>query len=207
MKVYDLCYHERGEILDQSRTRIRALAAGQVSLARPAARRVRRLPAVQVAGALRAAGRGRLGMEISAASLALIKASEGFCATVYRDPAGIPTIGYGHKMLTHDSFPDGITEGFACGLLNADIRAVELEVENLVHVPLTQGQFDALVDFTYNLGSGRLASSTLLAELNAGRYDDAAEQLLRWDMAGGEVSPGLKTRREAELALWNGVEA
>ena len=51
-------------------------------------------------------------------------------------------------------------------------------------VPLSQGQFDALVDFAFNLGSGRLATSTLLQNLNAGNYDDAAGQLLRWDHAG-----------------------
>jgi len=71
-------------------------------------------------------------------------------------------------------------------------------------VPLSQGQFDALVDFVFNLGSGRLASSTLLKILNAGRYADAAEQLLRWDQAGGKECPPLKARREAELALWQG---
>jgi len=72
----------------------------------------------------------------------------------------------------------------------------------LVKVALTQGQFDALVDFCFNLGAGRLAKSTLLRCLNAGRYNDAAEQLLLWDLAGGEVNLGLKARREAELRLW-----
>jgi lysozyme len=67
---------------------------------------------------------------------------------------------------------------------------------------LTQGQFDALVDFCFNLGAGRLQSSTLLRCLNAGRYDAAAEQLLLWDVASGEVNLGLKGRREAELCLW-----
>jgi lysozyme len=75
-------------------------------------------------------------------------------------------------------------------------------------VDLTQGQFDALVDFCFNLGAGRLASSTLLRCLNAGRCDAAAEQLLRWDLAGGEVNLGLKARRETELRLWkSGAQA
>jgi lysozyme len=62
------------------------------------------------------------------------------------------------------------------------------------------------VDFCFNLGAGRLASSTLLKVLNGGRYEEAAEQLLRWDLAGGVENAGLKARREAELALWNGAE-
>jgi lysozyme len=77
----------------------------------------------------------------------------------------------------------------------------------LVRVPLTQGQFDALVDFCFNLGEGRLAGSTLLRELNAGLYAAAGQQLLAWDHAGGKVIPGLKARREAELALWTGGES
>jgi lysozyme len=77
----------------------------------------------------------------------------------------------------------------------------------MVKAPLTQGQFDALVDFTFNLGAGRLASSTLLKSLNAGRYDDAAEQLLRWDHAGGQENAALKARREAEAELWRNAPA
>jgi lysozyme len=77
-------------------------------------------------------------------------------------------------------------------------------VSRAVRVALTQGQFDALVDFTYNLGGGRLAASTLLRDLNAGQYDAAAEQLLVWDMAAGVVNLGLKSRREAEFNLWTG---
>jgi lysozyme len=67
---------------------------------------------------------------------------------------------------------------------------------------LSQGQFDALVDFVYNLGQHRLAKSTLLRDLNAGRYDQAAEQLLHWDHAGAVENSGLKARRQAELDLW-----
>ena len=67
---------------------------------------------------------------------------------------------------------------------------------------LTQGQFDALVDFVFNLGAARLVGSTLLAKLNAGEYEVAAEQLPLWDHAGGKEAAGLKSRREAELDLW-----
>ena len=72
--------------------------------------------------------------------------------------------------------------------------------------PLTQGQFDALVDFCFNLGAGRLIASTLLKCLNAGRYDDAAEQLLLWDHASGQECSALKARREAETELWRNAQ-
>jgi lysozyme len=134
--------------------------------------------------------------------LQLIKQQEGFRSRTYLDVAGFPTIGYGHRLIHPGSFPDGIDEAQASEILAADVRDAEQAVERLVKVPLTQGQFDALVDFCFNLGSGRLASSTLLKVLNGGRYADAAEQLLRWDQAGGKECPPLKARREAELALW-----
>jgi lysozyme len=145
-------------------------------------------------------------MKLSAAGLELIKRSEGFKSRTYLDVNGFPTIGYGHRLLHPESFPLGVTEAQAAEILVSDVRDAEQAVERLVKVPLTQGQFDALVDFCFNLGAGRLGSSTLLKILNRGRYEDAAEQLLRWDVAGGEENAGLKERREAELALWNGAE-
>jgi lysozyme len=132
----------------------------------------------------------------------LLQSSEGFRNRVYLDVAGLPTIGYGHRLLQPDSFPNGISESQAANLLACDVRDSEQAVQRLVKVPLTQGQFDALVDFTFNLGAARLASSTLLKCLNAGRYDDAAEQLLRWDHAGKNEVAALKIRREAEAELW-----
>jgi lysozyme len=84
-----------------------------------------------------------------------------------------------------------------------DVAEAQRQVSRLVKVALTQGQFDALVDFCFNLGAGRLAGSTLLKELNAGRYEDAGRQLLAWDHAGGQMNAGLEARRQAELRLWN----
>lgn len=142
-------------------------------------------------------------MELSAAGMELLKRSEGFRARVYLDVAGNPTIGYGHRLVHPETFSKGITEAQAAELLAEDVREAVRAVERLVKVPLTQGQFDALVDFCYNLGAGRLAESTLLERLNGGDYDAAAGQLLCWDHAGAAESPALKARREAELALWN----
>jgi lysozyme len=146
-------------------------------------------------------------MQLSLAGLELIKRSEGFRNRVYRDVAGFPTVGYGHRLLPAESFPNGISELQAGQILVRDVRVAEQAVGRLVKVALTQGQFDALVDFCFNLGEGRLGSSTLLKVLNHGRYQDAAEQLLRWDLAGGEENAGLKARREAELTLWSSAAA
>jgi lysozyme len=132
----------------------------------------------------------------------LLKNSEGFRRHVYLDVAGLATIGYGHRLLHRDSFPNGIDEPQAANLLACDVRDAEQAVERLVKAPLTQGQFDALVDFCFNLGAGRLIASTLLKYLNAGRYDEAVEQLLLWNHAGGEECAALKARRESEAELW-----
>jgi lysozyme len=141
-------------------------------------------------------------MQLSAAGLDLLKRSEGFRSHVYLDVAGISTIGYGHKLLHPESFPRGIDESFAAKILLSDVRDAEDAVARLVKAPLTQGQFDALVDFVFNLGQGRLASSTLLTDLNAGRLDAAAQQLLCWDHSGAKEISALKTRREAEFQMW-----
>ncbi len=142
-------------------------------------------------------------MKLSVEGLELLKRSEGFRSRTYPDVNGFPTIGYGHRLLHPESFPKGIDEAQGSEILVSDVRDAEQAVARLVKVPLTQGQFDALVDFCFNLGAGRLASSTLLKVLNGGRYEAAAEQLLRWDLAGGQENAGLKARREAEFALWS----
>jgi lysozyme len=145
-------------------------------------------------------------MKFSATGMELLKSSEGFRNRVYLDVAGLPTIGYGHRLLHSDSFPNGINELQAANLLACDVRDAEQAVQRLVKVPLTQGQFDALVDFTFNLGAGRLAASALLKSLNAGRYDEAAEQLLCWDHASGQEMVTLKARRKAEVELWQSTQ-
>ena len=143
-------------------------------------------------------------MRLSPAGLALLKQSEGFRSRTYRDVNGLATIGYGHRLLAGESYPEGIDENEAAELLLRDVLTAEQAVTRLVKVRLTQGQFDALVDFVFNLGAGRLAESTLLRELNAGHYAEAAAQLVRWDRAAGVELPSIKARRLAEVALWNG---
>ncbi|HAK9115445.1 TPA: lysozyme, partial [Salmonella enterica] len=95
-----------------------------------------------------------------------------------------------------------IDEATAERLLNTGLVGYENDVSRLVKVKLTQGQFDALVSFAYNLGARTLSSSTLLRKLNAGDYAGAADEFLRWNKAGGKVLNGLTRRREAERALF-----
>jgi lysozyme len=142
-------------------------------------------------------------MHLSAVGLELLKKSEGFRERVYSDVAGFSTIGFGHRLTPAESYLNGITQSQAESILASDIAIAEEAITRLVQVSLTQGQFDALVDFVFNLGAGRLAASTLLRYLNAGKYDDAAWQLLAWDHAGSRQLPALKLRRESEFRLWS----
>lgn len=139
-------------------------------------------------------------MQISKAGLDLIKQFEGLYLKAYRCPAGVPTIGYGHTAGV--AMGQVITQQQADDYLRRDVRQFERAVERQVSVPLTQGQFDALVSFAFNLGEGALAQSTLLRLLNAGDYAGAAAQFDRWNKAGGRVLPGLVRRRAAERALF-----
>jgi lysozyme len=141
-------------------------------------------------------------MNMSRIGLELLKKSEGFREQAYHDVAGFRTIGFGHRLLPRENYPDGMNLVQAEAILANDVRNAEIAIERLVRVLLTQGQFDALVDFVFNLGAGRLAGSTLLKYLNSGKYDAAAWQLLAWDHAGSQQLAGLKARREAEFRLW-----
>ena len=95
-----------------------------------------------------------------------------------------------------------VTQEQADALLAADIQRFEKGVAALLKVQVTQGQFDALVSFSFNCGLGNLESSTLLRKLNAGDVDGAAAEFPRWNKAGGSVLRGLTLRREAEQRLF-----
>lgn len=142
-------------------------------------------------------------MITSEAGLLLIKKFEGLRLEAYKCPAGVWTIGYGS---TSNVFPGlKITEAEADARLKQDVQTSEKCVNQSVHVPITQYQFDALVSFTLNLGCGRLRNSTLLGLLNAGEDTEAAEQFLRWNKAGGVELAGLTKRREAEKDMFLGI--
>lgn len=95
-----------------------------------------------------------------------------------------------------------IDQGTADRLLKTGLVSYENDVLKIVKAKLTQGQFDALVSFAYNVGSRALSTSTLLKKLNAGDIKGAADEFLRWNKAGGKVMNGLTRRREAERALF-----
>jgi lysozyme len=133
----------------------------------------------------------------------LIKRFEGFSPTVYFCPAGYPTIGYGHVVKKGEDFSGGITQGEAEELLRLDAQIAERAVLRLITVPLTDGQFDALVSFTYNLGSGALQRSTLRRVINRKNHHNVPAQLMRWVWAGGRKLRGLVRRREAEAMLYH----
>src|ERR1019366_8356581 len=125
-------------------------------------------------------------MHQSGAGLELMKRAEGFRSRTYTDIAGCETMGFGHMLLPAESYPNGINVTQAEAILAADVREAEEAVSRLVKVPLTQGQFDALVDFVFNLGSGRLATSTLLKDLNRSEFEAAGRQILLWDRTGAK---------------------
>ncbi|HEX7644866.1 MAG TPA: lysozyme [Burkholderiaceae bacterium] len=140
-------------------------------------------------------------MTYSGTGLAMTEREEGCRLTAYQDAGGIWTNGYGN---THGVVPGStITQAQAETDLQANIQNSVNDVNRLVTVPLTQGEFDALVDFDFNLGRGNLANSTLLRLLNAGDYQDAANEFDKWDHCGGKVLAGLLRRRQDETAEFN----
>ena len=147
-------------------------------------------------------------MKTSQAGIELIKQFEGVRLESYVCPAGILTIGVGH---TSAAGPPKvvpkmkITYQEANEILARDLVKYESAVDRLVTVPLSQNQFDALVSFTFNVGEGALAKSTLLKKLNAGKYSEVPAELMKWTKGGGRELPGLVRRRRAECALWRSV--
>jgi len=141
----------------------------------------------------------------SGAGLAIIKASEGLETEAYPDPGngetGEPwTIGYGHTRGVRRG--DTCSEEQATAWLREDLGTAEHAVQRLVDVPLSQGQFDALTSFVFNVGRSAFASSTLLRLLNAGDVAGAAEQFKRWNRGADGPLPGLVIRRAAERSLF-----
>jgi len=137
----------------------------------------------------------------SGAGLKLTENFEGLKLVAYQDQRGIWTIGYGHTAGVYKGMI--CTEEQAAVWLQQDILWASSVVNRLVTVELTQSEFDALTDFTFNLGSGNFQESTLLKYLNAGNYTGAAEQFPVWDLCAGQVDPGLKNRRLGEQQLFN----
>jgi lysozyme len=146
-------------------------------------------------------------MKIGKQGLDLIKRFEGFSAKPYLCPAGVPTIGYGatyYEDGTKVKLTDAhITEERAMELLRNVLRTYEQAVDSYSRDDITQNQFDALVSFSYNVGTQALKNSTLLKRVNANPLDpDIRVQFMRWNKGGGVILKGLTKRRQAEADLY-----
>jgi len=138
---------------------------------------------------------------------ALCKQFEGFKGKPYLCPAGIPTIGYGStyysdgKKVTLNDPP--ISEPEAEALLLHELQYTYLPgvLRNCPVLLTDEKKCNAIVDFAYNLGTGRLQTSTLKRKINEQDWDAAKEQLMLWNKGGGRVLPGLDKRRKAECQL------
>jgi lysozyme len=143
---------------------------------------------------------------ISPEGVALIKGFEGFSPTLYRCPAGYLTIGYGHRVVRDEipRFSGAISEQQGETLLGQDVAVIEGQIRPLLPQDLSQGQWDALVSFAFNLGAGRLKHSTLRRNVLMGDHDGAAKEFLRWVYVNGQPSAGLRRRRLAEVQRYRG---
>jgi len=176
------------------------------------------ISALAVAGVSQAAviteraieARGCSPPNVDAAAIALIEKYEGWVDHAYLDPTGHWTIGYGHLCsraeCTDVPYPKPLSKANGEKLLQADLKIAEAcvaeDISSKIH--LNANQYGALVSWAFNVGCGNVKTSTLIAELNKGDNPDAvaAAQLPLWDESDGEVLPGLKARRAAEVALF-----
>jgi lysozyme len=141
----------------------------------------------------------------SDAGLTLTKNFEGCRLSAYADQGGVWTVGYGH---TGPGVYAGltITQDQADTFLVSDVAGAVACVNRLVTGSIVQCQFDALVDFTFNLGCACLANSTLLRAVNADDFAGAANEFLRWDHVQGMVVLGLLRRRQAEAQMFSAAQ-
>ena len=156
-------------------------------------------------------------MNVSPKAIEMIKHHEGVRFKPYQCPAKLWTIGVGHVLYPHQikillaergayalHSEDNrtFTKEEVNGILRADLDRFERGVERFCPVPLTQGMFDGLVSFSFNVGLGTLQRSTLRQKLLRGDKEGAAEELLKYCMGGGKVLRGLQTRRIDERRLF-----
>lgn len=156
-------------------------------------------------------------MNVSDRAIKTIKHHEGVRQKPYRCPAKLWTIGVGHVLYPEQGkMKIDDRDGFALkpednrvfsmeevdGILKSDLQRFERGVATYCPVALTQGQFDALVSFAFNVGLGTLQRSTLRQKVLRGDIDGAAEEFLKYCMAGGKILRGLQNRRKDEQAMF-----
>jgi GH24 family phage-related lysozyme (muramidase) len=153
-----------------------------------------------------------LGMKLRSVypkGLSVTKSSEGWVPHLYNDAVKYCSIGYGHlikKAPCNGSEPEEfrreLTEPQGESLLVKDMANAQYTVMIAVRAPLTNGQFAALADFVFNVGSANFQGSTLLRVVNAKQLEQVPAQFRRWVLASGEPWPGLRKRREREIELY-----
>jgi lysozyme len=156
-------------------------------------------------------------MKTSDQAVKMIKHHEGVRQKPYRCPARLWTVGVGHVMYPEQAkLKLDQRDGFALrpednrtwtmdevdGILKSDLQRFEQGVGLYCPVPITQGQFDAMVSFSFNVGLGTLQRSTLRQKVLRGDMDGAAEEFLKYCIAGGKILRGLQVRRQDERALF-----
>lgn len=139
-------------------------------------------------------------LALSATGVAFISQNEGRVKHAYLDPIKVVTICDGHTKTA--KMGQVATDAICDDLLRQDTGEAQDAVKRLVKAPVTQAQYDALVDFTFNVGAGNLATSTLLRRIHAGDCMGAGSEFPRWNRASGQVLPGLTKRRAAERVMW-----
>lgn len=143
---------------------------------------------------------------LSAAGLVGLVAFEGYSDKAIIPVKGdVPTIGFGTTAGVKPG--DTTTPQAALARALSDVSKFEGALRTCVSVPLTQGEYDSLVQFSYNVGAGAFCGSTLVRKLNAGDYRGACDEMLRWVYVAGRKTPGLVNRRERERSLCLGDEA
>ncbi len=156
-------------------------------------------------------------MKVSKDAIEGIKKDEGVRLRPYRCPALLWTVGVGHVIDPNHirvkfderkglSIPDGwdrvLSMAEVDDILAKDLATFERGVLRLCPEGLTQGRFDALVSFSFNVGLGNLQRSTIRMKHNRGDFDGAAEGFMAWTKAGGKELPGLVKRRKHERHLY-----
>ena len=157
-------------------------------------------------------------MKVSKQCIEMIKHHEGVRTKPYRCPALLWTVGVGHvidpnhiKVKFEDrkniALPDEWNRVLSMAevdrILAEDLANFERGVLRLCPTGLTQGRFDALVSFSFNVGLGNLQRSTIRMKHNRGDFEEAAEAFMQWTKAGGKELPGLVKRRKDEKALYS----
>ncbi len=156
-------------------------------------------------------------MNVSVKLIEMIKHDEGVKTSPYQCPALLWTCGVGHVIDPNHArvkledrkalpIPDGwnrvLNMDEVNNILKQDLARFETGVHRLCPGDMTQGQFDALVSFSFNVGLGNLQNSTLRMKHNRKEFGAAAEEFLKWNKAGGKVLKGLDKRRRGEKALY-----